>query len=198
MLTSGQKRKWVREPSTRIVVREFSWRIVDDAGVEYVARAFAEAGRLGSWAGFVEFEAEAGVVIRTDVETTQPSVGAVAYWASGLGEQYLRGALERAKKKSHVVLDQAPVLVREHGVVVTRDDGQEYAVRTYARPDPRGGWIGWIEFHPGATGAPVLRTSRETTQPTLQAVAYWADGLEPIYFEGASRRASPAAPPESS
>jgi hypothetical protein len=178
------------------VVREFAPRVVDDAGMDYVARAFAEAGRLGSWSGFLEFEGEAGVVIRTDVETTQPSVGAVAYWASGLGEQYLRGALERAKRKSHVVLDQAPVLVREHSVVVTCDDGEKYAVRTCARPDPRGGWIGWLEFQPIANGAPVLRTGRETTQPTLQAVAYWADGLEPLYFEGAARRASPAGPPD--
>ena len=37
--------------------------------------------------------------------------------------------------------------------------------------------------------APVLRTERETTQPNRGAVAYWADGLEPIYLEGAFNRA---------
>ena len=35
----------------------------------------------------------------------------------------------------------------------------------------------------------VLQTDRETTQSTLEGVAYWATGLEPIYFEGAFDRA---------
>jgi hypothetical protein len=35
-----------------------------------------------------------------------------------------------------------------------------------------------------------LRTGQETSQPNRDAVAYWAGGLEPIYFEGAFTRAS--------
>jgi hypothetical protein len=35
----------------------------------------------------------------------------------------------------------------------------------------------------------VLRTGQETTQPSWRAIAYWASGLEPIYFEGAFARA---------
>jgi hypothetical protein len=50
-------------------------------------------------------------------------------------------------------------------------------------------WEGWIEFHPANGSGSVLRTGRETTQPNLAALEYWADGLEPIYFEGALARA---------
>jgi hypothetical protein len=39
----------------------------------------------------------------------------------------------------------------------------------------------------------VLRSRRETTQSDLAAVAHWATGLEPIYFEGAFARALRAA-----
>ena len=36
---------------------------------------------------------------------------------------------------------------------------------------------------------PVLRTDQETSQPNRSALEYWADGLEPIYLEGALARA---------
>jgi hypothetical protein len=35
----------------------------------------------------------------------------------------------------------------------------------------------------------MVRTSEETSQPTRDDVAYWASGLEPIYLDGAFRRA---------
>jgi len=50
-------------------------------------------------------------------------------------------------------------------------------------------WEGWIEFHPENGNGPTLRTGRETTQPDRAALAYWASGLEPLYFEGALVRA---------
>ncbi len=49
-------------------------------------------------------------------------------------------------------------------------------------------WSGWLEFLP-ETGGAILRTERETTQPSLSALEYWATGLEPVYFEGALVRA---------
>jgi hypothetical protein len=49
-------------------------------------------------------------------------------------------------------------------------------------------WEGWLEFLPLDGGEP-LCTGRETTQPNRDALAYWASGLEPIYFEGAFERA---------
>ncbi len=51
-----------------------------------------------------------------------------------------------------------------------------------------GTWIAWIEFRP-LDDRELRVTERETTQPNREAVAYWATGLEPVYFEGAFARA---------
>jgi hypothetical protein len=55
-------------------------------------------------------------------------------------------------------------------------------------------WEGWIEFV-SADGKEVRRTPRETTQPTREALAYWAEGLSPTYLEGALKRTLPPPPP---
>ena len=61
----------------------------------------------------------------------------------------------------------------------------KFRVRAYA--EKRGNvWIGWLEFR---SGSRTLKTSEETSQPTKDAVAYWATGLEPVYLEGALARA---------
>jgi hypothetical protein len=78
-------------------------------------------------------------------------------------------------------------LIHRHSARFREADGTGYAVRTYGRQRRDGTWIGWIEFH--RRGREPLRTGRETTQPNQKALAYWADGLEPIYFEGAFERA---------
>jgi hypothetical protein len=54
-------------------------------------------------------------------------------------------------------------------------------------------WEGWLEFENHETGD-VLRSSRETTQPNLTDVKYWATGLTPVYLEGALDRIVTAAP----
>jgi hypothetical protein len=68
-------------------------------------------------------------------------------------------------------------------------DGTTYRASIHGAERVDRTWEGWIEFQPmGATQA-VLRTDQETSQPNLTAMEYWADGLEPIYFEGALARA---------
>jgi len=63
----------------------------------------------------------------------------------------------------------------------------EYKVRAFA--EKRGNiWIGWLEFRP-ARGGKALKTGEETSQPTKDAVAYWASGLEPVFLQGALKRA---------
>jgi hypothetical protein len=75
----------------------------------------------------------------------------------------------------------------------TRDaSGREYHARAWGRECADGHWEGWLEFIP-LGGSDVLRTSRETTQPNRNDTAYWASGLEPVYLEGALRRALDAA-----
>jgi hypothetical protein len=49
-------------------------------------------------------------------------------------------------------------------------------------------WDGWLVFFP-VGGGRVIATDRETTQPSLAALTYWASGLTPVYLEGALVRA---------
>jgi hypothetical protein len=80
--------------------------------------------------------------------------------------------------------------IHEHSSQVQTERGTTYRVLVYGEQREDGTWVGWIEFHPAEpTGAAVLRTSRETTQPNLKALDYWASGLEPAYLEGALSRA---------
>jgi hypothetical protein len=68
------------------------------------------------------------------------------------------------------------------------DEGTLYTIQARGERRDDGMWEGWLEFLPLDGGEP-LRTGRETTQPNRDALAYWASGLEPIYFEGAFERA---------
>ena len=80
-------------------------------------------------------------------------------------------------------------LVHERGISLTDNTGQLYdCVRVYALSQAGGTWAGIVEFLP-ADGGDAIRSARETTQSTPDAVAYWATGLEPIYLEGALERA---------
>ena len=71
---------------------------------------------------------------------------------------------------------------------VRAPDGRLYRPRVLGEETNLGTWEGWIEFLP-VTGGDSLSTDRETTQPNRGDLAYWATGLEPIYFEGALERA---------
>ena len=80
-------------------------------------------------------------------------------------------------------------LVRKHRTHIRTTHGVAYVPRTYAAPSSSGGWEAWLEFHPAEERAPVLKTGRETTQATRDAIEVWAAGLEAAYFEGAFARA---------
>lgn len=71
--------------------------------------------------------------------------------------------------------------------------GATYAPRACARTTEDGMWEGWLEFSDLDTGV-VIRSGRETTQPTRDDVMYWATGLTRVYLEGALARALPADP----
>ncbi|HJU62771.1 MAG TPA: hypothetical protein VJ864_12060 [Candidatus Binatia bacterium] len=80
-------------------------------------------------------------------------------------------------------------LFQEYTVRVNGTDGTIYVVRAYGEERADGTWAGWIEFHPTDSSKPVLRTGQETSQPSRVTVEYWASGLEPVYLEGAFKRA---------
>ena len=73
-------------------------------------------------------------------------------------------------------------------------DGTAYTVTACGLERPDGTWEGWLEFTPDDT-SPVLRSGRETTQPNLADLRYWATGITPVYLEGALDRALKAASP---
>ena len=79
-------------------------------------------------------------------------------------------------------------LIQTYVETVRDPRGVEYVAHVYGEGRDDGTWEGWLEFH-SALGA-VRRTTRETTQPDRDALAYWASGLEPIYLEGALARAA--------
>jgi hypothetical protein len=87
-----------------------------------------------------------------------------------------------------------PQLIEERAERVRDTEGHTYVVRLYGEPRPDGTWVGWAQFV-AVDGTAILRTSPETTQSSRDQIAYWASGLEPLYFEGAFRRAQPAATP---
>jgi hypothetical protein len=80
-------------------------------------------------------------------------------------------------------------LVHERWLELRDRQGKTYRrVLVYAEQQPAGTWAAWVEFV-SASGEAVVRTERETTQSSLQGVAYWATGLQRTYFEGALDRA---------
>ena len=80
------------------------------------------------------------------------------------------------------------MLIRKHSAKVM-DGDTAYTVWICGQERVDGTWKGWLEFHPTDAGQPILRTDQETSQPNRAAIEYWADGLEPIYLEGAFARA---------
>ena len=81
-------------------------------------------------------------------------------------------------------------LIRQHNERVLDTLGNLYDVFIYGEPRLDGTWEGWIEFVPVDSSLSSRRTERETTQPDLPALEYWATGLEPLYLSGAFERAT--------
>jgi hypothetical protein len=77
---------------------------------------------------------------------------------------------------------------------VAAADGSAWRARVAGAPNSLGHWEGWIEFVPSsrwprATAADWVPTERETTQPNLADLKYWATGLTVVYLQGALTRA---------
>jgi len=79
-------------------VQQYSGILVDPCGRRYVARVYSACRPDDLWDGwFVFFPLDGGRTLATDRETTQSTLAAVRYWASGITTVYLDGALERAR-----------------------------------------------------------------------------------------------------
>ena len=84
--------------------------------------------------------------------------------------------------------EMAAMLIREHPSRIS-DGDTTYFVRIYGEEPVDRTWEACLEFHPIEITQRILRTNQETSQPNRVAMEYWADGLEPIYLEGALPRA---------
>lgn len=91
--------------------------------------------------------------------------------------------------------DSVPVsrLVLTYRQPLVARDGRSYTTHAWGRRRDDGTWEGWLEFSP-YDGTAVLRSARETTQPNLRDLEYWASGLSPVYREGALERALAPSP----
>jgi hypothetical protein len=79
-------------------------------------------------------------------------------------------------------------LIHRHSTHVRTPEGEIFTANICGERQSDGLWAGWIEFHDQA-GHVRLRTDRETSQSSRDALDYWATGLEPVYIEGAFSRA---------
>ena len=78
-------------------------------------------------------------------------------------------------------------LIHQYGAAVVSTDGVSYVAQAWAEQDDR--WHGWLVFI--AADGRILRTARETTQASRDAMIVWAMGLRPVYLDGALARAFP-------
>lgn len=81
-----------------------------------------------------------------------------------------------------------PQLIHQHSDRVQDTLGNIFEVFVYGESRLDGTWEGWLEFVPLNPTMSSRRTERETTQPNLSALEYWATGLEPAYLAGAFER----------
>jgi hypothetical protein len=78
------------------VLVEFDWEFKGPDGKLYEARACGREREDRLWEGWLEFTpVGGGVAMRTARETTQPNRDHTLYWATGLTETYIEGALVR-------------------------------------------------------------------------------------------------------
>lgn len=90
----------------RVVAIYDSLPLVLRDGRTYIAQACGRERADGAWEGWLEFVPDDGsVVLRSQRETTQSNLAALEYWASGLTQIYLVGALERTLTPPPVVVD---------------------------------------------------------------------------------------------
>jgi hypothetical protein len=78
-------------------------------GTTYEARACGGPMPGGTWQGWIEFVPIAGgAPVRSPRETTQPNRADTEYWATGLTQVYLEGALRRALDTPIAVVTTPP------------------------------------------------------------------------------------------
>ena len=81
-----------------VILVKFDEPIRDVDGATYFAQVAGRKREDGLWEGWLEFTrmSEDGPSFTSGRETTQPNRADLDYWAQGLSQVYLQGALARA------------------------------------------------------------------------------------------------------
>jgi hypothetical protein len=96
------------------VLVQFDTRITGPNGSRWTPRACGRAQAGGLWEGWIEFEPAnpSDRALRTSRESMQPNRDDLMYWAQGLSQTYLEGALKRAisgpPARARRTIDAAP------------------------------------------------------------------------------------------
>jgi hypothetical protein len=69
------------------------------------------------------------------------------------------------------------------------DESGRYQARAVGRQAEDGMWDGWLEFESLDGDGPVVVGPVESRQPEPHDLTYWANGLTPVFLEGALKRA---------
>ena len=90
------------------VLVAFDEAIVAEDGTRWRARVLGAPNAIGHWEGWIEFAPVSSAApgdggpdgwLPTERETTQPNRTDLSYWATGLSDVYLQGAVERARNR---------------------------------------------------------------------------------------------------
>jgi hypothetical protein len=86
------------------VLVRFNTTLIAPNGSGWAPRVCGHARADGLWEGWIEFEPanEAAELLCTSRESVQPNRDDLTYWAKGLSQTYLEGALARAVGPVHV------------------------------------------------------------------------------------------------
>lgn len=121
------------------IIQKYETQLRGRNGYRYEIQACGRERADGMWEGWLEFlPLDGGERVVSDTETTQPNRDDLVYWATGLTDPYLDGALLR-------VLTEPPVRTRAAG---QETPGRHPAAAPEAVLDP---------FHVYGEGADVLR-----------------------------------------
>jgi hypothetical protein len=78
------------------LISEHPHRISID-GATYVVLVYGSKRKDGTWSGSLQFrDVKSNKTLATGQETSQPDRKALEYWATGVEDVYLQGALRRA------------------------------------------------------------------------------------------------------
>lgn len=158
------------------IIQKYDTRLRGRDERRYMAQACGRMRDDGMWEGWLEFlPLEPGIPVVSHRETTQPNREDLVYWASGLTDPYLDGALLRALTVEELV--PAP----EPGAPVSEGPAPHRAAA--ARPastDPPRAVLD--PFHVHAEGDDILRAQLNALSPGLLrniVRAYQLSALEP-------------------